>query len=433
MSFLSKLFRREATITQTTTTTQAGTMVNYTLERAIQVYNASTATKISVFYSAVDLVSSTVAKLSLELHRLNRAEGIFVDDRDNYLYYLLSRRPSERHNTFSFLKNVVLGMKLRGNSYAYIFRRDGEVRALILLSPGTCTYNALTNQYIVSDPYTRIYGAFPASDILHFRNTCIDGGFVGLSDISYGAKVLSLQATADEETRQRFAKGGKFKALYGNKSGRGVGLGDYSSDALEEGAKSVQEKLDSGRDIIAVDGEVDLRPLSMSSTDLQFLENRKFGVREICRITRVPPSKIFDDFTNPYNAAETANVEFLTDCIDPILVNIESELNDKLLGIYPTMAMSHRIVFDREKLFTVNLLAKADYQRKQLESGLRTVNELRKKEQMPSVEGGDIPLITCNVAPLTSTKITGEAVKENETPVKRATKTTSKSKIKKEE
>ena len=55
----------------------------------------------------------------------------------------------------------------------------------------------------------------------------------------------------------------------------------------------------------------------------------------------------------------------------------------------------------------------ADYQQKTIASGVYSVNDWRRKENRPAVEGGDRVMITCNVAPIDSAKITGETSESN--------------------
>ena len=216
-----------------------------------------------------------------------------------------------------------------------------------------------------------------------------------------------MQVAADKETKSRFISGGKLKALFTNDTSV-KGWGKYTDSALDEGARSIQQKFRSGDDIVSVPGDGKLYPLSMTSSDMEILGNKKFGIREICRAFRVPPSKIYDDYNHAYNAGETENVGFLTDSIDPLLTKIEQEITVKLLGDMPVVLNNYLVLFDREKMFTVNSITKADYYTKMLATGAWGVNDIRRKENMPAVEGGDVALISCNVAPLTSAKITGE-------------------------
>lgn len=402
-NFLSKIFKREADVTAKTKIEQVLIDTNTT----IKVATPDDAMQISAVNSCVALLSSAVAKLPLEFKRYNAAQGIFVDDVTSPLFYLLARRPSRWHTAYSFWNTVVRQVHLLGNAYAYIDRQGAEVRQIVLLSQGSCVYDPLRDVYIVSDMWHDIYGTFHPEDILHFANDSLSGSRVGQSTISYAARVFTSQATADGETLSRFASGGRIKALFTNDTSV-KGFGEYTDDALAAEAAKVESQLQSGRSIVPVTGDGKIHQLNMSSTDLEILNTRKYGVIEIARMFRVPLSKIYSESNNTYNAGETANVEFLVDTIDPMLTKFEQELEVKLLGTNPRIASAYKILFDREKMFTVNSITKADYYLKMEQAGIFSPNDLRLKENMPAVEGGDVPLISCNVAPIGSPKITGE-------------------------
>lgn len=403
-NFLTKLLRREATPAPVTTQVQQVVIDD---GHSIDVNSPTEAMKIAAVYSCVDITASTVAKLPLEYKRWNKAQGIFVDYRDSSLFYLLALRPSRWHTAYEFWYAVIAQMRLRGNAYAYISRAGFEVDEIILLTPGCCAYDEIRDVYQVNDQMHGVVGVFAPEDILHFSNGSINGSRVGQSTISYAASTLGLQVVADKETRSRFASGGKLKAVFTNDTSV-KGLGLYSNESLDDGAKEIQRKFRAGDDIVSVPGDGKLYPLSMTSSDMEILGNKKFGIREICRAFRVPPSKIYDDYNHAYNAGETENVGFLTDSIDALLTKIEQEITVKLLGDSPVVLSNYLISFDREKMFTVNSITKADFYTKMLATGVWGVNDIRRKENMSAVEGGDVALISCNVAPLNSAKITGE-------------------------
>ena len=407
-NFLTKFLQREATPAPTPAPATAQVQqIIIDDGQNIDVNIPTDAMKIAAVYSCVDITASTVAKLPLEYKRWNRSRGIFVDYRESSLFYLLSLRPSKWHTAYEFWYAVVAQMRLRGNAYAYISRIGFEVDEIILLSPSTCAYDEISDVYRVTDQVHGVVGTFSPDDILHFSNGSINGSRVGQSTISYAATTLGLQVAADKETKSRFASGGKLKAVFTNDTST-KGLGLYSNGDLDDGAKEIQRKFRSGDDIVSIPGDGKLYPLSMTSSDMEILGNKKFGIREICRAFRVPPSKIYDDYNHAYNAGETENVGFLTDSIDALLTKIEQEITVKLLGNSPIALSNYMILFDREKMFTVNSITKADFFTKMLATGVWGVNDLRRKENMPAVEGGDVALVSCNVAPLMSAKITGE-------------------------
>lgn len=369
----------------------------------VDVVSAEMGMKVSAVYSAVDILSNTVAKLSC--HFKVEKDGVFRDADKSDLYWLLMVQPNPRMTAHDFWKSVVSQIKLLGNAYVLpSFNAEGYCTQLTLIAPNSCTYDKVNDKYIVTDTYNRINGTFESSKMLHFKNNSLDGGLTGVSTIAYAATCLSIQATGDAETLSRFAKGGRVKAIFCNDSSL-KGFGEYTDEALEQGAKDIQRDLDSGRDIIAVPGQGELRPLSMSSVELQYLESRKFGIREICRFFRVPPTKLYDEGGNTYGSAEQANLEFLADSIDPILSMIEVELKRKLID--PRDWATMKFEFDREKLILTDVTTKANYEEKMLAAGIVTINDLRRKHDLAPVEGGDEILISCNVAALNSEKIKG--------------------------
>jgi HK97 family phage portal protein len=402
---IRKLIRREAAQAPA----PALHTYNLSASEGVTIATPEQAIRISACRRCVNIIGSTVAKLPLEFKRLNKASGVFVDDIDNPLYYLLARRPSRWHTAYEFWDCIAKQMPLMGNAYVYIDRAGGEISQLILLSPHTVTYDERTDFYTVNDFMHGVQGVFPSSEILHFSNGSIDGSRIGVSSIAQAATTLSIQATADKETLSRFSSGGKIKALLSNDTSV-TGFGEYDGDEMDKLAAKLERKL-ATNDIVSTPGDAKIHQLNMSSSDLQFLESRKFGVIEICRAFGVPPSKIYAEYNHAYNAGETANVEFLVDSIDPILTKIEQELEAKLIGDLPVMFTNYRVLFDREKMFTVNSITKADYYNKMLQVGAWAVNDIRQKENMPSVNGGDRVLVTCNVAPVDSAKISGEEKK----------------------
>lgn len=128
---------------------------------------------------------------------------------------------------------------------------------------------------------------------------------------------------------------------------------------------------------------------------MQFLESRKFTVRELCRFFGVHPSFVFDDTSNNYKSAEMANVAFLSNTLNPLLRKIESELHRKL--IEPSLCCERRFEFDRRSLYACDLASRVQYQTQTIAAGIYTVNDWRRAENMPPVEGGDLPLVSANL------------------------------------
>lgn len=131
---------------------------------------------------------------------------------------------------------------------------------------------------------------------------------------------------------------------------------------------------------------------------MQFLETRKFGVKDICRFFGVHPSFVFEDSSSNYKSAENANVAFLSSGLNPILTKIEDEFQRKLVP--ESLAFKRRFIFDRRGIYSTDLASKVDYQFKTIQAGIYSVNDWRRAENLPEVEGGDRVLVSANLKPL---------------------------------
>lgn len=177
-----------------------------------------------------------------------------------------------------------------------------------------------------------------------------------------------------------------------------VGFGEYQDKELEKTAESVDDRFSRGERIVSLPGQVDFKQISLSSADMQFLESRKFTVREICRFFGVHPSFVFDDTSSNYKSAEMANVAFLSNTLDPILKRIECELTRKLIA--RADCCRFRFSFDRRGVYSMDLQSLADYQAKTIANGVYTINDWRRMENQPEVEGGDTVYVSANLKEL---------------------------------
>ncbi len=348
---------------------------------------------ISTVYRCVRLLSESVANLPLRYMKLK--DGIFVDDRQARLHYLLSVQPNELYSAFDFWAQAVQQMLLTGN--AYIVPQYSpltlEMERLVLCQAGTVSHDTINRTYTVMDMVNRLSGTYAEEEVVHLKNLTIDGQ-QGLSTLAFARLTTQIAATGDNETLNRFANGGNVRGIVGNDTSV-RGFGDYQDEELAKTATDLDQSFSEGKKIVSLPGQVKFNQLSLSSTDMQFLESRKFTVRELCRFFGVHPSFVFDDTSNNYKSAEMANVAFLSNTLNPLLRKIECELHRKL--IEPSLCCERRFEFDRRSLYACDLASRVQYQTQTIAAGIYTVNDWRKAENMPPVKGGDRPLVSANL------------------------------------
>ena len=246
MSWISKILKREAVVSEVKQTTAVG--ADYR-QNVVWANTETKAKKIAAVFRAVNLISSGLASLTLEYKRKDRVKNYFKPDNSENgkrMNYLISVKPNERMNASVFMKNLVSQILLQGNAYVFPEKNVmGGVEALYLLSPGSVAYDVYTNKYSVTDAVNGVNGMYSADDILHFKNVCDDGGYVGRSTVSYAAVTLGIAATSDVETLKRFSTGGRFKAVMKNNS-TVKGFGEYQDEQLKAHGEDLQDAINRG-------------------------------------------------------------------------------------------------------------------------------------------------------------------------------------------
>lgn len=357
-------------------------------------FSSNTALCVATVYRCVKLLSESVAALPVQVMR--RKGGIFIDDVDGRLPFLMNVQPNEFMSAFDLWQQAVQMVLMKGNAYIIpVYSASTmDFERFVLCSDGAVAHDTYAGEYSVNDLVNGIKGTYGEDEVIHLKGLTLYDQRSGVSVLEFARLTADIAQVGDRETLDRFANGGNVRGLVGNDTSV-RGFGEYQDKELAKTADDIDKQFHSGKHIVSLPGQVDFKQLSLSSTDLQFLESRKFTVREICRFFGVPPSFVFDDTSNNYKSAEMANVAFLSNTLEPLLRNIESELQRKLF--LPSQYGKRRIQFDRRGLYACDLDSRVKYQTATIAAGLYTVNEWRREENKPPVEGGDKVLVSANL------------------------------------
>jgi len=143
-----------------------------------------------------------------------------------------------------------------------------------------------------------------------------------------------------------------------------------------------------------VNTSVEIKPLSMSQKELEFLESQQWYFKLVISTFGLTPAEL--GFTEDINRATgVSQAEVVRrKAIRPLIRIIEQSWDEviKEFGF-----------FDVEFKYTVKDIIeegqKVDIQNKQLQSGLRTINEIRVENGMMEVSWGDVPMQLLRFAP----------------------------------
>lgn len=372
-----------------------------------------TAMKIAAVYRSVSILSGTIASLPIYPRRKS-VYGNFEIDEKNPLYYLLGWKASDRLNSYEMFESAVTQILMQGNAYIFPKYSNNHPAQLILLRPGSVSYDEVLDRYHVHDIYSGVSGIFDSWRIIHLRNKNLDGGKQGISTIQYASRILNISANADDQTLSNMKSGNKQKGFLTGGS-LTAGMGKLQDEEVERVARRLEDQLESNRNVLRLPGELQWHPYSISPADAQILENRKFSLFDVCRFFGVHPDKVFIEQTSNYKASENSQTSFMTDTLQPLLVQIEKELSTKLI---PRSMVGRKevVMYDREALYQLDPINAATYFDKMFGMGGLTANEIRIKSHLRPVEGGDTQFVSTNVAPIGSAKISGEPTKVDNDP-----------------
>lgn len=363
------------------------------------------AMKLAAVYRCTSIVSGTVASLPLQIKK--KVDGSYWKTEDTgRLASLLALKPNERQTSFDLIRNAVVQILNQGNAYIYPeWRTNGDLGRLVLLSPNTCTYDKLYNRYIVNDMVNHVFGTFEADEMIHLRNLSTDGGYLGVSTLRYAAKVLRIASKSDDKSEEVYSPGGTRRGFVTGGDVYVKGVGPFQDDELKNVADRVSEELKSGKQIMNLPSGTGFSAVDLSPADSKLLENKQFGVLEICRFYGVHPDKVFAGQSTNYKASEMSQVLFMSDTLQQILKQFSLEFTAKLF--VPSQYGRYRIEFSVKDFYNTDLMTLATVTEKNIQAGLQTINEARRERGYPPVPGGDELLVSANLMPV------GKKIEEN--------------------
>lgn len=342
----------------------------------------SDAMKIPAVASAIELITSSVSQLPIYLYKkTEKKEIVQVDDKRTVL---LNKEPNEFMNAQTFKRQIVRDYLFYGASYIKIERDKNEIVGLYNLK-----IDELSVEKYRLSPYettATINAGFgntmekyvPDEVVIVLKDS--KDGFTATGILQDNAETLLLALDEQDYTTSILKNGalpiGVLKAT-SRLSEKAVNRLRSSWENLYGGTKKA------GKTLILEEG-LDYTPISMKPNELDLTNVRKHTVSEIARIVNVPESMINSD-ANKYASNEQNNIFFLQYCLGPILTSIESSYNKSLL-LEEEKDQGYFFKIDVSELLRTTEKEKVETITKAMEKGLLSINEARRKMDMPHIK-----------------------------------------------
>ena len=335
-------------------------------------------------YTAVKIISESVAMLPCSLKE-QMEDGDIRNAKDDPIYKLLKRAPNPYTTPYEFFQWILIDMLISGAGVAIITRdENGNPDGLWQQKRSQCTavrdpdkgFELFFDVQLDSGAKIRL----PYNDLLVIKSLN-DTGVFGSSIIDKEQTVLSISKSSAQYAEDFFAQGTAPSAA--------IALDKETTQDEFEYCKKAAEEYYSGsgtfQKAILLPKGASFEPLSIDNSKLQMLETRKFNRQVISSMFRIPLF-MYNDGT--MGDVEQQGIAFVKFCLLPILKNIENRLNLQLLT--DEQAETKYFKFNVDALERGNLSTRMQAYSTAVNAGIETVNEVRGKEDLPTVKDGDI-------------------------------------------
>jgi len=344
---------------------------------------ARNALSIADAWACVRVLADSAASLPVHVYQRGASGGRerVRDSTDRLL-----RRPAPAVTQAGFTGHLVLTLVLYGNAFIGIFRNDeGQPQQLGLISPETVAVRVIGGVPFYDITVNGTIQTVTDRDVIHVRANMSLDGVMGLSPVSQAREALGLSRALAEHGSASAANGARLAGVL-TVQGGGPDEDDLMQNLERNFSARHAGSRNSGR-FAVLSSEVSFTPVQMPLADAQFLGQREFSTREVCRLFGVPAWMVggaSGDSLTYATVAEQARA-FVTFALRPWLVAIEQALggNDELFPGAETY-----VAFELDGLLRGDPKARAETYTAALNptTGWMRRDEVRALEDLPAEE-----------------------------------------------
>lgn len=376
---------------------QLAIMLGYSPADGSVVVSASTALTLSSLFRGLSIIAGSIASLTLRTIETDRSTG-----ENKAVGSFLDNPGGDRYTPFEWAELVVVSMVLKGEIFLqHIYNAAG---ALAWLNP------VLPEQVSVFWDATRpggkrfevtipgIDGRKPEiltldpSSMTQIMAMSLDGrrgiGVIGAARISLGTALAG-----DKAANRQFSQGAMIS---------GMVTPDGDEDFDEDEALTIKGMVnrtmlgpENAGDIPVINRRLKFSPWTMSAKDAQFIESRTFSVDEVGRWLGVPPHLLglVEKSTSWGQGIAEQNRGLARYTLKNWTARIEQRLSRLLISPRKIAQFDYTdfIAPSPEDLVTLII--------SQVNGGLITPNEGRRRLNLPPIEGGDVLRTPAGAAP----------------------------------
>ena len=362
-----------------------------------EVVSDSTVLGLSAVWACTNLLAGTIGSLPLMTYGAGEKGREVLREHD--LFRLLHDSPNYDQTALDFWEFISASLELWGNAYAAKeLDSKGKLLALVPIRPDLVSVRRLKNGDL-EYRWTENGQSYVRTDagVLHIRGF---GGnpLGGMSTLHFGRQAFGLSRAVDRAASATFKNGLRPSGALAFKDWLTPEKRAVAETKLVDKFVGAQN---AGRPMV-LEGDTKWVPFTINPEDAQMLESRRFSVEEICRFFGVPPHMIghTEKSSSWGTGLEQQTLAFQKFTLRRRLKRIEQAVNKQLLTA-AERARGMYVEFNIEGLLRGDSASRSNFYQSGLSNGWLTINEVRQRENLGPVEGGDVPRMQMQNVPIT--------------------------------
>ena len=357
---------------------------NFGVLRSGAAVNPESAQSVATVYAAVSVLSESIGSLPLHLYRRTGQDRIKAVDHS--LYGVLHHAPNDYQSAVELREWLTSCTLLYGNGYARIERgADGQVRALHPLMPTSVQVlrkgDAIGGYEVTSRD--GVLTRYLPSEVFHLRHRAGTDPLVGVSPIQASKAAIEMSMAEAAHGIATFQNGTK---LTGVLKMAGTLKPEQRTQLAASWNSQHAGGINHGKVAILESG-TEFAPLSMSLEDADFVSSRRFSTEEIARIFKVPPILLGDLSHANYSNSVAMGQWYVTHSLGRIMAAWEQAVARQLLT--PAGARIYFAQHSADAFLRADSAGRASFYASGVQNGWLLKSEIRRLEDLPTVEGID--------------------------------------------
>ena len=390
MGFLDKLFGREERAVTFQSIWGSGDFLE-TSSMSGTFIDSKTALQVNAVFSAVSLISDTIATLPVDAYIRRDGARFAFRPRPEWV-----TKPDVDTTKEAFYGSIIVSLLLDGNAFIRVYSNDrGDVVNLNVLNPLDVDIrrNGLGRVMFHVKGEERL---LTSEDILFVPDLVRPGHIRGISRVEALKENFGLAKALENYAAKFFGSGTQTS-----------GVLEFPGNLTAEQAKGMQEAFDSrhrgwgkAHKTAIISGGAKYVPTNVPNDQAQFLDSRRMAVEDVARAFNIPPHLLGLPGTNSYASVEQNNLAWVTHCLRPIVEKIEGALNP-LMSRYPGGENAF-IKFNLDGLLRADINSRMSAFSTGLQAGFLTINDVRRLEDLQpindmSADTVRVPLANVNI------------------------------------